>query len=199
MRLQILLAAFLLACTPFESPSQRARTAVERVADQGITLGLPSGGELRIPPGGLAVLAMDAYKRDGGGLQAFAQLSLEGEVGGVSISYLGNEKMEFSCGARACSLRGPLADRLVEVAAALVERRRALEEADLQGLARLSLRPGPVDPDAVRQEASREARAWFVRVENEEAVVGEAGPDGVQRRLLLRRGQEGWRFAGGVP
>src|SRR5690606_39456817 len=80
---------------------------------------------------------MDAYARDGGELEGFAQLSIEGRVGEVALSYLGNERLLFRCGARECSVRGPLAPRLEGVVEALVARRRALEAVDRDALGRL--------------------------------------------------------------
>lgn len=191
--------SLLLACTALESPRDRARKAVERFAADGLSVELASGDRLVVPPGGVKVLAMDAYARDGGELEGFAQLSIEGRVGKVALSYLGNERLLFRCGARECSVRGPLAPRLEGVVEALVARRRALEAVDRDALGRLALEPVDLDEEEVRQAGSRAARGWFVRVETDSAIVGEADPDGRQRRLRLLRTEDGWRFETGLP
>jgi len=193
------LLSLLLGCTALESPRDRARKAVERLAADGLTVELASGERLVVPPGGMKVLAMDAYPRDGGELEGFAQLSIEGRVGELSVSYLGNERVLFRCGAAGCSVRGPLAPRLEGVIEALVSRRRALEAGDGEALARLALEPIPLPEEEVRQAATRAVRGWYVRVETDSAIVGEADLEGRQRRLCLRRVDGGWRFETGLP
>src|SRR5690606_3778687 len=98
---------------------------------------------------------MDAYARDGGELEGFAQLSIEGRGGKVALSYLGNERLLFRCGARECSVRGPLAPLLGGVVEALVARRRAREAVDRDALGRLAREPVDLDAEAVRQTGSR--------------------------------------------
>lgn len=198
MILRALLPLLLLtACTALESPRDRARKAVERLVEEGAAVELPSGETLAIE--GVEVLAMDAYSRERGGLQGFAQLSIEGRVGDVSISYLGNETLDFRCGASSCSVRGPLARRLEGVADALVLRRRALASQDALALSRLAADGRPFTEEEVRGAAAREVAGYFVRVESDAAIVGEADAEGRQRRMRLRQKEGGWRFEAGLP
>lgn len=187
-----------VACTVLESPRQRATRAVERLGEAGIELPLAAEATLRIPPGGVEVLAMDAYATEGGALDAFAQLSVDGTVGRVEVSYLGNERLALSCGARRCEIEGELAARLRGVLEALVQRQQALRARDVGALSRLAAAPGPMAPEDLERQAGREVAAWYIRVETDSAIVGEADPAGAQRRLHLRDEGDGWRFVGGL-
>lgn len=193
------LLPLVLACTALESPRDRARKAVERLGEAGLSIELPSGETLVVPPGGVEVLAMDAYALERGGLEGFAQLSIEGRVGEVQVSYLGNERLEFRCSASACSVQGPLARRLEGVVETLLSRRRALEARDATALGRLASNPRPLADGEVREAAERPVRGWYVRVETDSAIVGEADPEGRQRRMRLRFVDGSWRFEAGLP
>jgi hypothetical protein len=171
---------------------------VERLGEEGLSIELPSGENLAVPPGGVEVLAMDAYARDGG-LEGFAQLSIEGRVGELHVSYLGNERLEFRCSASACSVQGPLARRLEGVVETLLARRRALEAGDAVALGRLAASPLPLADAEVREAAGRPVRGWYVRVESDSAIVGEADPEGRQRRMRLRFVDGSWLFEAGLP
>jgi hypothetical protein len=197
-----ILAAGLASCTALESPRQRATHAVERLGAAGLSLRIADEEVLHIPAGGIEVLAMDAYPTERGSLEAFAQLSVDGSVEGamgpVAVSYLGNERLALRCGARRCEVEGELAGRLQGVVEALARRQLALRSQDLVALTSLAASPGPIDEDALRRGGERAVASWFIRVETDSAIVGEAGPDGAQRRLHLREGPGGWRFVGGL-
>lgn len=198
MKFRALLPLLLLvACTALESPRDRARKAVERLAEEGLTVELAVGERLVVDR--VEVLAMDAYPRERAGLEGFAQLSIEGRVGEIPISYLGNEKLAFRCGASSCSVEGPLAQRLEGVAEALAARRRALERGDAVALAALDANGRPFSAEEVREAAAREVAGWFVRVESGSAIVGEADAEGRQRRLRLGKREGSWRFEAGLP
>src|SRR5690606_3778686 len=77
--------------------------------------------------------------------------------------------------------------------------RRALEAVVRGAIGRLALGLVDLDEEEVREAGARAARGWFVRVETDSAIVGEADPDGRQRRLRLLRTEDGWRFETGLP
>lgn len=191
------LALLLAGCTALESPRDRARKAVERRAEAGVSVELPSGARLEVER--VEILAMDAYSRERSGLEGFAQFSIAAKVGEVPISYLGNERLRFRCGASSCSVEGPLASRLEGVAEALARRREALARGDAVALAALAKDGRPFTTAEIREAAARELEGWFVRVESDTAIVGEADGSGRQRRLRLVREEDGWRFEAGLP
>ncbi|HLV60767.1 MAG TPA: hypothetical protein VKY51_05125 [Fredinandcohnia sp.] len=198
MKLRLLLPLLvLLSCTALESPRDRARKAVERRVEAGVVVELEGGERLVVER--VEVLAMDAYRDERGGLEGFAQLAIEGKVGEIPISYLGNERIAFRCGSSSCSVDGPLARRLEGVAAALSARRRALAREDGPALSALDAEGRPFAHDEVRTAAARPVSAWYVRVESGSAIVGEADPEGRQRRLRLVEREGGWRFEAGLP
>lgn len=196
-RLVLLCAGLAVGCTALESPRDRARKALERRFEEGISFELGQGDRLQVER--LEVLAMDAYADERGGLEGFAQLSIEARVGEIPLSYLGNERLAFRCGASSCSVEGPVAQRLEGVAAALVARRRALAREDAALLASLSADAQPFSGTELREAAARPVTGWFIRVESDSAIVGEADEGGKQRRMKLRLEQDGWRFVAGLP
>jgi hypothetical protein len=159
-----------------------------------------------------------------GGAPALARATLdfEGTLGESRVSSLGVEEVPFAPvrlgQARDWRPVGAAAPRLVAVVAALEARRQALEAGDTGRLERLVL-PGtaPASPGAAAalssvlslRERGYRVKAWFVRLERDEATVGERwhmrgeGPGGPvdqrgERRLrLVRRGEE-FFFSPGV-
>jgi len=111
---------------------------------------------------------------------------------------VGNERFRVRC-AGSCRIDGPLAPRLAAVVEALLARRAALAAGDAAALASLARDETRLDPDGLRAAAEREVAGWFIRVEGDEAVVGEAAADGKQRRLQLGRSGEAWLFSSGLP
>lgn len=192
------LLCVLTACTAFESPRKQAADAVERWAATEARLPLQDGRNLTIPAGRMQVSGLDAFRLGGGAIEAFGQVSLEGRVGEIPISYLGNERIDVLC-TRTCELQGAPLDRLREVMELLLTRRESLESGEMGKLEQLATDPAPVQEEAFRQAAQRRPAAWFIRVEGDEAVVGEADAAGRQKRLLLRKDERGWRFQAGLP
>jgi hypothetical protein len=158
------------------------------------------GARLEVPAGRLRATSVTTTPLGEGRWRAFARVSLEGRIDGTAVSYVGDERFVVACAAR-CALEGPPAPRLLELLQVLRERRAALAAGDRDRLRAI------VVPEAQRlvaradlsASAERPARAWFVRIDRDEALVGEAGSDGVQRQLILARRPEGWRFVSGLP
>lgn len=198
-----LLAASLVlfGCPSLSSPTDRIRSVIERLDAKGVTIELEDGGRLEIPPGRIRATAVDAGGSDASVLEAFVQLEIEGKVGGLLVSYVGNERIQARC-TTSCELLGPFAPRLQGVLLALGARREALGARDRGALAALAeegtQRPGPTIEE-VEGAAARSPAGWFIRVMGEEAVVGEAAPDGSQKRLTLVRERDEWRFRSGLP
>ncbi len=182
-----------------ESPDTRARKAVAAAAEGGFTLPV-DGLSLAVPPGKLTATSVSTAPLGDGSLRAFARISLEGRLDGMPVSYVGDERFVVVCAA-ACALRGSPAPRLQELLTVLHARRAALASNDRAKLMELSV------PDARPQlaradlgpSAERAAAAWFIRIDRDEALVGEASPGGPQRQLILRSEEAGWRFVSGLP
>ena len=112
-----------------------------------------------------------------------AQLSVEGRMDGTPFSYLGTETLGFAC-AESCRMEeGP--HRMFAVLEALRARRVALAQ-------------GASSPE-VAAAAARGVAAWFIRVDREDAVVGEADASGIQHRLTLHEEGKSFRFLAGLP
>lgn len=193
-----LLAVPAWGCTSLASPTEKARAALAEVASAGIEIPLAGGRILQIPAGKLEAVAVDAGPGTRSAFDAFGQLSLAGRIDGVPVSYVGNERFRIRCGG-SCRIDGPLAPRLAAVVEALVARRDALAAGDAAALAALAGQEPRLDPDEMRAAADREVAGWFIRVEGDEAVVGEASAGGKQKRLQLTRVGEAWRFSSGLP
>jgi len=192
------LASAVWGCTSLASPTEKARAAIAEAAGAGIEIPLTGGRILEIPAGKLEAVAVDAGPGTRNAFDAFGQLSLAGRIDGVPVSYVGNERFRIRCG-RTCRIDGPMAPRLAAVVEALVARRDALAAGDPAALAALASTEPRIDPEGMRAAADREVAGWFIRVEGDEAVVGEASPDGKQKRLQLVRAGDAWRFASGLP
>jgi hypothetical protein len=170
-RLAPLLAALLAAgCPALETPDERARGALERLATDGFAATIPGSPDpLRVPPGKLSFTGIHAEPGEGGTLRVFGQLSLDGWVGTRPVSYLGAEALAVSCGTT-CRVEGTAVPRLVGVLAALV-------------------------PDA----GERDAGGWFIRVDRDAALVSEASRDGTRDRRHLVREDDRWVEKHGAP
>lgn len=155
-----LLAAVVLAgCAALEAPDDRARAALGAASARGFTLDIPGSPPLRVPPGKLVFTEIHAEEGERGTLQVFGQLSLEGWVGERPVSYVGAEALRVTC-RRTCQVEGTAVPRLGGVLAAVV--------------------PGA---------DGRGAGGWFIRVERDTALVGEASRTGTrERRDLVREG-----------
>jgi len=191
----------LFGCPSLASPADRVRGALERLSEEGTALSLARERTLQIPTGRIEALAVDAGREERGALEAFSQLAIEGRSGEVVVSYVGNERIRVRC-TTSCKVEEPFAPRLAGVLEALWARRDALAAGDLAAitaLAAASDRNPPPTLEELRQAASRDAAAWFIRVEGRTAVVGEAAADGSQKRLGLIREADGWAFSAGLP
>lgn len=162
-RFAVALAALLVAgCPSLKAPDERARAALADLSARGFTVEVPGGAPLRIPPGKLAFTGLHADEAERGTLRVFGQLSLEGWVGERPVSYVGAETLRVVCD-RSCRVEGPAVPRLAGVLAEVV--------------------PGADE---------RGAGGWFIRVEREEALVGEAARDGTRQRQTLVREGDRW-------
>lgn len=199
-RLAAILCVLLVSCAGLESDDRRARRAVEEAAAAGFRFELPDGALLEIPAGRLEAVGVTAFPLEDRRLRAFARISLEGRVDGMPISYVGDEKFVVSC-AGGCRLAGAPAPRLLELLAVLRERRAALAAGDRERLAAVAVpEAGPQLARAdLRPSAERRPSAWFIRIDREEALVGEALEGGGTRQLVLRSDGAGWRFVSGLP
>ncbi len=200
-RLLLLLSLPILVagCPTLASPADRARAALEALSREGVELPLSGGRSIQIPIGRIEATAVDTGARERSSFEAFGQLSIAGRVGEIPFSYVGNERFQVVC-TTSCKVDGALAPRLVAVIEALLARRAALDARDPAAVAALAadgLRGS--SPDEISTAAERAVAAWFIRVEGNEAIVGEAGPDGGQKRLTLVGADGAWRFAAGLP
>jgi hypothetical protein len=151
--------------------------------------------------------------------QALATLDFTGSMGETEVSSLGVEETPFVLRDGSWAPEGQEAPRLAAVVRALEARRRALDTADVEALARLmvapdgdagggevtgSVRVGELDLESLRALKRRRYRAdaWFIRLERDEAVVTEhwhlegdlpsrpVNQHGESRLSLQRRGEE---------
>ncbi|WP_373044716.1 hypothetical protein [Vulgatibacter sp.] len=198
--IRLLLVLFALAgCSQLQSPDTRAREAVAAAAAEGFSLPL-DGATLDVPPGRLTAISVTTAPLGEGKLRGFARISLEGRLDGMPVSYVGDERFVVACAGR-CALEGPPAPRLVALLEVLLQRRAALEAGDRERLASLAV------PDARQQiaradlqaAAARPVAGWFIRIDRDEAMVGEAAPGAGQRQLILRHEQGSWRLVSGLP
>jgi hypothetical protein len=148
---------------------------------------------------------------------ASATLDFSGRLGRTEVSSLGVEQVPFVLRGREWVPEGLAAPRLAAVVGALEARRRALEAGDRKTL--MALRgPGEAGDGGGEAEVERvlalqrrryEARAWYLRLERDEAVVTEEWRlEGVlpsrpvdekgQRRLSLIRSGEEFLFSPGL-
>lgn len=151
--------------------------------------------------------------------QALATLDFTGSMGETEVSSLGVEEIPFVLKSGNWEPEGKVAPRLAAVVQALEARRRALDTADAEALARLmappggdagaseaqgSVRVGDLDLESLRALKRRRYRAdaWFIRLERDEAVATEhwhlegdlpsrpVNQQGESRLILHRRGEE---------
>lgn len=199
-RLLLLLCLVALAgCPRLQSPDARARDAVAAAAAKGFTL-QAGDATLVVPPGRLTTVSVTTAPLGEGRLRGFARVTLEGRYDGVPVSYVGDERFVVACAAT-CELEGPPAPRLLALLEVLRGRRQALAAADRDRLAALSVddaRPQLARAD-LAPSAQREVGAWFIRIDRDEALVGEADRGGAQRQLILARENDAWRFVSGLP
>lgn len=194
-----LLLAFAAGCSQLDSPDARARKAVAAAAADGFALPV-DGTTLEVPPGKLVATSVTTAPLGEGRLRTFGRVSLEGRLDGLPVSYVGDERFVVRCAAR-CELEGSPAPRLVALLAVLDARRAALAAGDRQKLIELAVpdaRPQLARAD-LRAAAERPTAGWFIRIDRDEALVGEATRGGGQRQLILRGEGAGWRFVSGLP
>jgi hypothetical protein len=191
LRAAALAAVILAACPAVRSPEERARAALARTEVQGFSAVLAPWGELRVEPGAARWTAVTV----GDGDAVFAHLSAQGRAGAIPFSYIGTERPSLRCEGDDCLVPDP-APRLRGVLTALHARRAALAAG---GTGLEALAAGPYEVSEVAASAARPCAAWFIRVDREEAVVGEADDAGRQRRLVLAQRGDRWAFTSGLP
>ncbi len=132
--------------------------------------------------------------------QARSTLDFEGLLGSIEVSSLGVERTAFERQGSEWRPRDGLAPRLAAVVGALQARRRALEKADAEALARLAVSAevgrAARESDLFRRIASGQAyrpSAWYIRLERGAALVtecyeiaaGSSAPETGKKRLTL--------------
>ena len=157
-------------------------------------LEVPGHAPLRIPAGAFRAVNVTAHEEGTGRLLASGQISLEGRVGDVVVTYLGSERVAVSCG-RTCEVDGAVAPRLSAVLAALQARAAALAA---RARTPRAAPAAPGTPVGAPGEAPTPA-TWIVRVDREKAEVGEAPDGGTPRILRLVQDGERYRFESGLP
>ncbi len=152
---------------------------------------------------------------DGAGrtAQARSTLDFEGLLGSIEVSSLGVERTAFERQGGGWRPRDGLAPRLAAVVSALQARRRALEKADAEALARLAVSAevgrAERDGDLLRRIASGQAyrpSAWYIRLERHAALVtesyeiaaGSSAPETGKRRLTLELQGSQFLFSGSL-
>ncbi|MHB8417713.1 MAG: hypothetical protein ACYDCL_06535 [Myxococcales bacterium] len=140
---------------------------------------------------------------DAQGRHARALFRVEGDgtAGDVHVGYVGGEELGLTLGAGGWEPdAGVFLPRLEGLLDALERRRAAASAGDAVALAGLAVDPGAAVPAGLAAGPAR-LRAYFIRVEGERATVSEVdGPSDrpLTRRMELRRGKDGWRFAAGL-
>ncbi|MBF5042796.1 hypothetical protein IR215_10395 [Simulacricoccus sp. 17bor-14] len=212
-------------------PRAEILTALKSLEQRGLELSVPGSPQpLRsrtVHFSRLSVGPADGAGPPGAAALARATLDFEGALGATKVSSVGVEQVPFAPGASGSggvARWRPVASaapRLVAVVAALEARRQALEAGDRTRLAALSAGGAPqgaapkASEEALAQVLSVQdrdyrAEAWYVRLERDEASVGEhwhltgSAPGGSrvdlrgERRLLLVRRGEEFFFSPGV-
>lgn len=194
-----LLSLVLLGCPQLQSPDERARETIAAASDKGFSLPF-DGGTLEVGPGKLQASSVSATPTEGGRLRVHGRISLEGRVDGLPVSYMGDERLQVICG-RSCSLEGSPAQGLLDLLSVLRARRQALADGDREALAALVVPAAhrTIERADLAEAGARAAAGWFIRIDRDEALVGEALEGGGQRSLVLRREEAGWRFVSGLP
>ncbi len=200
----LVLLALSTACPLLRTEDERARDAIAALRLQGFTQPLSDGAALVVPAGAFDAVNVTA-STERGVLRARGQVSLEGRVGAAIVSYLGSERFEVACAA-SCAPDAPPVERLVPLLGALRARDAALHARDAGALAALADPAWEAGPEALARLGGAElpppppaVTAWLVRVDREEAQVGEARGEGPPRPLRLRRTEGAWRFTSGLP
>lgn len=198
--LPLLPLLWMSACTTLESDDARSRQALARFSEAGFEVELDGGGRLEVPPGRISGMAVTAVPVERGRLLASGRISAEGRLDGTPFSYLGDERFSVSC-TGTCEVVDTPAPEMAAVLKLLRERRRALSAGDSQALRSLATEAGLLEIDAgdLLAAAGRLPLAWFIRVDRDVAIVGEAAEEGGQKRIVLQREEGQWRFVSGLP
>lgn len=191
-------------------PEVEIITALKRTEGDGLSLALPGASQPLI--GREHRFARITVRLEPGGkrAEALATLDFSGSLGDTEVSSLGVERVPFVLRDGRWEPEGLAAPRLAAVVAALEARRRALEAGDTEALARLK---GPAGDGGGSGDAGLAellalerrrytARAWYLRLERDEAVVTEhwrlegqlpsrpVDERGERRLSLIRDGEE---------
>jgi hypothetical protein len=169
-------------------PEVEIITALKETEARGLTLPVP-GADVPLKSQKHRFARITVVVQPGGQrAEAYATLDFDGTLGSTRVGTAGVERVPFVRKDGDWVPEGTAAPRLVAVVTALEARRRALQAADADALARLA---GPGTPgvggpewEELRQMRARgyRAEAWYVRLEREDAVV-----------------TEHWRLQGALP
>lgn len=160
-------------------PEVEIITALKETEARGLTLPVP-GADVPLKSREHHFARITVVVEPGGKrAEAYATLDFDGTLGNTRVGTAGVERVPFVRKDGDWVPEGTAAPRLVAVVAALEARRRALQAADADALARLA---GPGTPgvggpewEELRQMRARgyRAEAWYVRLEREDALVTE--------------------------
>lgn len=169
-------------------PEVEVITALKHTEAYGISLPIPGAAaplvSQKLHFARITVAVAPGEKR----AEAFTTLDFQGTLGATQVSTAGVERVPFISRSGEWVPEGTTAPRMVAVVTALEARRRALEAADPEALARLLGPgiPGVAGPEWEELKLMRgrvyRAEAWYIRLEREEAVV-----------------TEHWRLQGSLP
>ena len=160
-------------------PEAEIITALKETEAYGMTLAIP-GSDIPLKSQKHRFARITVVVEPGGKrAEAHATLDFDGTLGPTQVGTAGVERVPFVFRDGDWEPEGTAAPRLVAVVTALEGRRRALQAANADALARLAApgTPGVGGPEweELRQMRARgyRAEAWYVRLERDEAVVTE--------------------------
>lgn len=169
-------------------PEAEIITTLKETEAEGLTLPVPgSAVPLKSRKHRFARITV-AVAPGGERAEAYATLDFDGTLGTTEVGTAGVERVPFVRRDGDWVPEGTAAPRLLAVVTALESRRRALQAADAEALAKLAApgTPGVGGPEWEELQRMRargyRAEAWYVRLEREEAVV-----------------TEHWRLQGALP
>ncbi|MCP3103830.1 hypothetical protein LZ198_33620 [Myxococcus sp. K15C18031901] len=169
-------------------PEAEVITALKEAESQGVSLALPGVTRPLTSQKVRFARITVVVAPDRKSAEALATLDFEGTLGETRVGTAGVERVPFVYRDGGWHPRTSVAPRLVAVVSALEARRRGLEAADAESLARLAGPgiPGVGGPEWTELKSTRgrvyRAEAWYIRLEREDAVV-----------------TEHWRLQGSLP
>ena len=200
-------------------PEAEIITALKSTERGGLELTLPGAGAMLVSREHHFARITVNVEPGGQRAVAWATLDFTGRLGPTQISSLGVERVPFVRRGTSWRPEGLTAPRLAAVVAKLEARRRALESGDREALEALRAPEAAADSGAggeaevekvlALQRRRYHAKAWYLRLERDEAVASEEWrlegelpsrpvDEQGQRRLSLIRSGEEFLFSPGL-